>query len=112
MYARRCVGIDFGFGHPFAAALIAWAHDTGEIWVVNSFRMERSSALYHSQRIHAMTRGLRVRQYALRQAARRARKIKPIRSRHRQPSRRRHGRLHWNMTEGHECSSSRWAHRP
>ena len=60
LYARWCVGIDFGFGHPFAAALIAWAHDTGRIWVVDSFRMERSSALYHVQRIHAMTRGLRI----------------------------------------------------
>jgi phage terminase large subunit-like protein len=59
-YARWCVGIDFGFGHPFAAALIAWAPDTGQIWVVDSFRMERSSALYHVQRIHSMTRGLRV----------------------------------------------------
>jgi phage terminase large subunit-like protein len=60
VYARWCVGIDFGFGHPFAAALIAWAHDTGQIWVVDSFRMERSSALYHVQRIHNMTRGLRI----------------------------------------------------
>ncbi|WP_445215680.1 terminase large subunit domain-containing protein [Bradyrhizobium sp. Pa8] len=59
-YARWCVGIDFGFGHPFAAALIAWTHDTGQVWVVDSFRMERSSALYHTQRIHSMTRGLRV----------------------------------------------------
>ncbi|MCA1474769.1 terminase family protein [Bradyrhizobium sp. NBAIM08] len=59
-YARWCVGIDFGYGHPFAAALIAWAHDTGHIWVVDSFRMERSSALYHVQRIHSMARGLRI----------------------------------------------------
>jgi phage terminase large subunit-like protein len=59
-YARWIVGIDFGFGHPFAAVLIAWAPDTGQIWVVDSFRMERSSALYHVQRIHSMTRGLRV----------------------------------------------------
>lgn len=59
-YARWCVGIDFGFGHPFAAALIAWTHDIGQIWVVDSFRMERSSALYHVQRIHSMTRGLRI----------------------------------------------------
>ncbi|MDH2400784.1 terminase family protein [Bradyrhizobium sp. SSUT18] len=59
-YARWCVGIDFGYGHPFAAALIAWAHDTGQVWLVDSFRMERSSALYHVQRIHAMTRGLRI----------------------------------------------------
>jgi phage terminase large subunit-like protein len=59
-WARWCVGIDFGFDHPFAAVLIAWAHDTGEIWVVDSFRMERSSALYHVQRIHSMTRGLRI----------------------------------------------------
>jgi phage terminase large subunit-like protein len=59
-YARWCVGIDFGFGHPFAAAMIAWDPQTGQVWVVDSFRMERSSALYHTQRIHAMTRGLRV----------------------------------------------------
>jgi phage terminase large subunit-like protein len=59
-YARWCVGVDFGFGHPFAAVLIAWTHDTGQVWVVDSFRMERSSALYHTQRIHSMTRGLRI----------------------------------------------------
>lgn len=59
-YARWIVGVDFGFGHPFAAVLIAWAHDTGHIWVVDSFRMERSSALFHVHRIHSMTRGLRV----------------------------------------------------
>ena len=59
-WARWCVGIDFGFGHPFAAVLIAWAHDTGQIWVIDSFRMERSSALYHCQRIHSMTRGLKI----------------------------------------------------
>jgi phage terminase large subunit-like protein len=59
-YARWCVGIDFGYGHPFAAVLIAWTHDTGQVWVIDSFRMERSSALYHTQRIHSMTRGLRI----------------------------------------------------
>ncbi len=59
-WARWCVGIDFGFDHPFAAVYIAWAHDTGDVWVVDSFRMERSSALYHVQRIHEMTKGLRV----------------------------------------------------
>jgi hypothetical protein len=59
-YARWCVSIDFGFGHPFAAALIAWNPQTGQVWVIDSFRMERSSALYHVQRIHSMTRGLRI----------------------------------------------------
>jgi phage terminase large subunit-like protein len=59
-WARRCVGVDFGFGHPFAAVYIAWAHDTGQVWVLDSFRMERSSALYHVQRIHGMTQGLRI----------------------------------------------------
>jgi hypothetical protein len=59
-YARWCVGIDFGYGHPFGAVLIAWTHDLGQIWVVDSFRMERSSALYHVQRIHSMSRGLRI----------------------------------------------------
>ncbi len=54
-WARWCVGIDFGYDHPFAAVLIAWAHDTGELWVIDSFRR----ALYHVQRIHSMTKGLR-----------------------------------------------------
>src|SRR5262249_25312968 len=40
-WARRVVGIDFGFGHPFAACYVAWADDTGQIWVIDSFRMER-----------------------------------------------------------------------
>jgi phage terminase large subunit-like protein len=59
-YARYVCGIDFGYSHPFAAVIIAWAHDTGQVWVLDSFRMERSSALYHVQRIHSMTRGARV----------------------------------------------------
>jgi hypothetical protein len=59
-WAKWIVGVDFGFAHPFAACLIAWDFQTGQIWVVDSFRMDRSSALYHTQRIHSMTRGLRV----------------------------------------------------
>jgi phage terminase large subunit-like protein len=59
-WSKWIVGIDFGFSHPFAACLIAWDFQTGQIWAVDSFRMERSSALYHTQRIHSMTRGLRI----------------------------------------------------
>jgi len=59
-WAKWCVGIDFGYDHPFAAVLIAWVPDLADIYVVDSFRMERSSALYHVQRIHSMTRGLRI----------------------------------------------------
>ncbi len=59
-WARLIVGIDFGFDHPFAAVLIAWAHDLNRIWVTDCFRMERSTPLYHVQRIHSMTRGLKV----------------------------------------------------
>jgi phage terminase large subunit-like protein len=59
-WARWCVGIDFGYDHPFGAVLIAWVPDLGDLYVVDSFRMERSSALYHVQRIHSMTRGLRI----------------------------------------------------
>ena len=40
--------------------LIAWAPNLNQIWVLDSFRMERSSALYHVQRIHSMTQGLRI----------------------------------------------------
>jgi phage terminase large subunit-like protein len=59
-WARWLCGIDFGFDHPFGAVLIAWAHELGQVWVIDSFRMERSSALYHVQRIHSMTQGLRI----------------------------------------------------
>ena len=59
-YTRMIVGIDFGYDHPFAAVLIAWAPNLNQIWVLDSFRMERSSALYHVQRIHSMTQGLRI----------------------------------------------------
>jgi phage terminase large subunit-like protein len=59
-WARWCVGIDFGIAGGFAAALIAWAHDIGVIWVIDSFMMQGSSALYHTQRIHSMCRGLRI----------------------------------------------------
>jgi hypothetical protein len=38
--------------------MIAWDHQSGHIWIVDSFRMDRSSALYHVQRIHNMTKGL------------------------------------------------------
>jgi phage terminase large subunit-like protein len=59
-YTRCIVGIDFGYDHPFAAVLLAWSAATGQLWVVDSFRMERSSALYHVDRIHRMTQGLRI----------------------------------------------------
>jgi phage terminase large subunit-like protein len=59
-WARHVVGIDFGIAGGFAAVLIAWAHDTGDIWVIDSFLMQHSSALYHTQRIHSMCRGLRI----------------------------------------------------
>jgi hypothetical protein len=59
-WARWCVGIDFGYDHPFAAALCAWTHDTEEFFVVDGFRMERSEALYHVKRIASMCRGRRV----------------------------------------------------
>jgi phage terminase large subunit-like protein len=59
-WARWCVGVDFGFAGGFAAVMIAWAHDTGQLWVVDSFMMTQSSALYHVARIHSMTGGLRL----------------------------------------------------
>jgi phage terminase large subunit-like protein len=59
-WAKLIVGIDFGYDHPFAAVLLAWSPTTNQSWVIDSFRMERSSALYHVQRIHSMTRGLRI----------------------------------------------------
>ena len=59
-WARWIVGIDFGYGHPFAAALCAWVHDTEEFYVVDGFKMERGEALYHVKRIAGMCRGLRI----------------------------------------------------
>lgn len=58
--ARHNIGIDFGFNHPFAAVWTAWHPPTNRIWVIDSFRMERSSARYHVERIHNMTGGLRL----------------------------------------------------
>ena len=59
-WARWVVGIDFGYGHPFAAALCAWVHDTEEFFVVDGFRMERQEAFHHIKRIATLCRGLRV----------------------------------------------------
>jgi hypothetical protein len=59
-WARWCVGIDMGYAHPFAAVLIAWVPDLADVYVINSFRVERSSALVHAQRIHSMCGGLRL----------------------------------------------------
>jgi phage terminase large subunit-like protein len=59
-WARWIVGIDFGYGHPFAAALCAWVHDLDQFYVVDGFRMERAEAFYHVKRIAGLCRGLRV----------------------------------------------------
>jgi phage terminase large subunit-like protein len=59
-WAKWIVGIDFGYGHPFAAALCAWVPEADEFYVVDGFKMERSEALYHVKRIAGMCRGLRI----------------------------------------------------
>jgi phage terminase large subunit-like protein len=59
-WAKWIVGVDFGYGHPFGAALCAWVHDLDQFYVVDSFKMERSEPLYHIKRIAAMCRGVRV----------------------------------------------------
>jgi phage terminase large subunit-like protein len=59
-WARWIVGIDFGYGHPFAAALCAWVHDTEEFFVIDGFKMERGEAFYHVKRIAGLCRGLRI----------------------------------------------------
>ena len=50
LHTRWCVGIDFGFDHPFAAVLIRRTLSQ-QVWVVDSFRMERSSAMCHVQHV-------------------------------------------------------------
>jgi phage terminase large subunit-like protein len=59
-WARWIVGVDFGYGHPFAAVLCAWIHDFDQFYVVDGFRMERAEAFYHVKRIANLCRGLRV----------------------------------------------------
>ncbi len=59
-WAKWMVGIDFGYGHPFAAALCAWVPEIDEFFVVDGFKMERSEAFYHVKRIAGMCRGLRI----------------------------------------------------
>jgi phage terminase large subunit-like protein len=59
-WAKWVVGIDFGYGHPFAAALCAWVPDTEEFYVVDGFKMDRSEAFHHVKRIAGMCRGLRI----------------------------------------------------
>ena len=59
-WAKWCVGVDFGYGHPFAAVLIAWVPDLGDLYVIDSFRMERASAVIHTERINRLCRGLRL----------------------------------------------------
>jgi hypothetical protein len=59
-WARWIVGVDFGYGHPFAAAICAWVPETEEFFVLDGFKMERGEAFYHVKRIAAMCRGLRI----------------------------------------------------
>ncbi|MEO6781842.1 MAG: terminase family protein [Bradyrhizobium sp.] len=59
-WARWVVGIDFGYGHPFAAALCAWVHDLEEFYVVDGFRMERAEAFYHIKRLASLCHNLRI----------------------------------------------------
>ena len=58
-WCRHVVGIDFGHTE-FAAVWIAWDPQAETMWIIDSFTMQKSSALYHVQRLHNMTRGLRV----------------------------------------------------
>ena len=59
-WARWLVGIDFGYDHPFAAALCAWVPDLEEFYVVDGFKMERTEAFHHIKRIAGLCRGLRI----------------------------------------------------
>ena len=59
-WAKWLVGIDFGYGHPFAASLCACVPEIDNFYVVDGFKMERGEALYHVKRIAAMCRGLRI----------------------------------------------------
>jgi phage terminase large subunit-like protein len=59
-WARCIVGIDFGYGHPFAAALCAWVPEPEEFFVIDGFKIERGEAYDHIKRIAGPCRGLRI----------------------------------------------------
>jgi len=59
-WARYLVGVDFGYGHPFAAALCAWVPESEEFFVVDGFKIERGEAYDHIKRIAGLCRGLRI----------------------------------------------------
>ena len=62
-WAKHGVGFDFGGfggGHPAAGAWIAWDYKTGRVYVIDSFRMKQGNVREHVNRIHSMTRGLRM----------------------------------------------------
>ncbi len=60
-HSRHIVGFDYGIDHPAAGVWIAWDYQTDVIYVIDSFRMRHGSARQHVDRIHAMTKGLRMR---------------------------------------------------
>jgi hypothetical protein len=59
-YCKHIVGIDFGYRGGFAAVLLAWAPDTADHFVVDSFMMQQANALQHTQRIFSMCRYFRI----------------------------------------------------
>jgi phage terminase large subunit-like protein len=59
-YCKMICGVDFGYKAGFAAVLLAWAPDTGDHFVVDSFQMQQSDALHHTARIHAMCRYFKI----------------------------------------------------
>jgi phage terminase large subunit-like protein len=60
LWARYIVGVDFGYGHPFAAALCAWVPEPEEFFVIDGFKIERGEAYDHIKRIAGLCRGLRI----------------------------------------------------
>ena len=59
-WARTIVGVDFGYGHPFAAALCAWVPEPEEFFVIDGFKIERGEAYDNIKRIAGLCRGLRI----------------------------------------------------
>lgn len=45
----RLWGIDFGIGHPFGAALLAWDRDADALHVLHAFRMKDSRPIDHAR---------------------------------------------------------------
>lgn len=54
IYWHKLWGIDFGIGHPFGGALIAWDKDADVIHVIDAFKMPDALPMNHGKRMKSV----------------------------------------------------------